>query len=1672
MADIPMVENPGEQQFEPAYGESSDVKAVAEDLKSKGFSKEDVQAMAETLPLNPTALGSLMKEYDSGFFDNTAEDTSFFDQSPDSSPVPPLLAAERATLVTVQADGLEGLNTDVVRSVQSELEVYGYSAYEKQARAQVREQLKAPLTDAALDTFELQTPADAQELAGTVRDEAQAVDARDEIADLIVGTLDSLPRGYDVFYQDIVNQTLADRAMSSIIDSQVKTEWDQASVSDIVLDFGEAVFGGQIVTSRAFQTEVLDKLGLTSGSASEYVFKSDDVNALHNYVRAGKNAEDQLDRLEEIVQIVSDTNSPLGENIVYRMDFLTNLRNELEKQGAGAGVAVFDDIFDVAEVGFLAKAASKATQAIGAKLFGSIASANKSLTPDDVQYLQGVMQDVVDSLAPSQGRVHAKGKIGVTEIRGNAARTEQGSLLDAIATNNPEALRTVLNASEESGQDVLQNLGVTPEGFVARLTPTGSVSNGVSYASTEKFNKLQQVSSFDYSALNNTREEFNRLTQGQNISDILTEAELEGATVRAIQKVHTLSGGTLHPHKSWEALELEDDVIKARAIFGKDAESGYDSIQDAQAAMRNLFSDQGRITAQVRGRQGQYELDELEGIPETDIEYFVDTTVEHQVTSRDVNPLEGKVDSYLPFHSYLVPFSQRVEREVVDSALAYTDKASRISQVMQEFTAPIGKLRGKKERDQWVRLLTHGDEHGVVFSKAAAREMLGQMSDRVWEAYVGTRSFYDGMAIIRNKAHRAGLSERGFKGVRDLADDKGNVFGLPMVQRPRIVREVTEDSLQEVQGTKIYDAESGVSVDLTDSYLDSVYDSGMVVIKNHRPVRANGELFDFSVVRADRVTDLPHKTMNTRKGHIDLNYLGEDGFFTRYIGRLFGTGHKGGTGAKVMRTGSAVRNGVSVEHKEVVGIYRDTKQAQQAVEDLGGTDDLEVISTREAVSDLGVDDAGTMSHVPSHARGRGQRLLGPSGHAEVADVEESLGRALAEARRFTGLDSVNVLKNKFLRTYGRYLEDVKNGFPEDFARTRWRDRDKPEVQAKIRDAKAYHAYIKNQENALTGTIQVKWLEDLRASVAAWKMEGGAFQEFIGTAAQSFLDKDFVKIGTQLTAGVFIAARPLYQTLANAAQSAFLFAQNPVRFSTYTVPNTISVLTALMLRDTRQGALATKVLAKPMGMQADEFSTYLQNMKDSGMLSTAMVDDLFGLFDSNMKVIAGRNSLRSSEFWKSMLPGGGLGGRAMSAAMAPQRVSTDLSNVMAYVHATAKFKKDNPYVSVNSPLGKRTILGEARRLTYTQNRADQFTYQQNLLSVQLQFMQHVHKMFLNLVVDPTVNVASLGKLSLSRKGTNPWGGTFAQSALTLGTITAMFGLESKLSGKDSVPLTEALQEAGASPDMIDVFMDGVLGKVTEEVYGEELDLASRFSPIGFVQSTLGLMFTHDGALNLAGPAGSLWKTMGNMAEISKAYWSDGEISDEEGALLMNEAAKVFAGLNDYERYQVAMNFGEYRTSSGRKIADISTEAAIPILFSVPPKAVQRYYDTLDEVMDVQRYTQNVVRSVNSYVLNTMNDQAWESITSEDVARNMAKGFRLIDAAFAENPAAALEAKNKLAKEFIRPESDFMQKYAVKLAGRLSPADAVTRLKQMQQNNPEVTDVTNQLIEVLQSKLEEE
>lgn len=66
MADIPMVEDGQQGGFQKAYRNEPDVAALAADLKSKGYTREQIEAEADNLPINRDMLSRLMAEYDDG----------------------------------------------------------------------------------------------------------------------------------------------------------------------------------------------------------------------------------------------------------------------------------------------------------------------------------------------------------------------------------------------------------------------------------------------------------------------------------------------------------------------------------------------------------------------------------------------------------------------------------------------------------------------------------------------------------------------------------------------------------------------------------------------------------------------------------------------------------------------------------------------------------------------------------------------------------------------------------------------------------------------------------------------------------------------------------------------------------------------------------------------------------------------------------------------------------------------------------------------------------------------------------------------------------------------------------------------------------------------------------------------------------------------------------------------------------------------------------------------------------------------------------------------------------------------------------------------------------------------------------------------------------------------
>jgi hypothetical protein len=369
--------------------------------------------------------------------------------------------------------------------------------------------------------------------------------------------------------------------------------------------------------------------------------------------------------------------------------------------------------------------------------------------------------------------------------------------------------------------------------------------------------------------------------------------------------------------------------------------------------------------------------------------------------------------------------------------------------------------------------------------------------------------------------------------------------------------------------------------------------------------------------------------------------------------------------------------------------------------------------------------------------------------------------------------------------------------------------------------------------------------------------------------------------------------------------------------------------------------------------------------------------------------------------------------------------------------------------------------------WNQNRTDQFAYQQNAASMQLMFVQHVHRMYNDLIVDPALRTFTGNKVGISMDGTNPYARTWAESAKTMFMMTGLFGagvypLFDEVKGE----IGDVLLDKGISKEAVSYFLDGVVAKGVENAVGERMNVQSRFSPEGALKTTVEMMFTNDGGFQLGGPVASLWGTGRKLTRMGEAYWN-AEPMDQAVwlRLIQATAASVTSGTNDVFRAYAAANIGEYVDSSGRPIAEVTDTSWIPILFSVPPASVESYYDTRSQTFDAEKQMLEVAKVANRMATSMIADVPEGQLNGDLLLDAMVQGMRAIELLSGSNVIQAQEAKRVFATQLVFESEGVLLKHADKITGVLSTDQAKEALKKLQNDNPEIKDGIQFLLDAL-------
>lgn len=1640
---------------------------------------------------------------DASFFEEAVvEDSTYFEDLPMIKPPKPAhIAAEAGFLGSIAVNGgvTPGIESDVL-SIRQELQTNGDSGtYDKIVRDEVRSYTKevsdtATVPDLVDPVIQSGDPKKATEFVQDMQMEKASVEVSDPRALMVSTAMEQLTpaqREIAADFSSVYGEVLYSQAADQMLNQGLEDALDKSDF----LDWAGALLNpAQPLTSRADQKEIGAFLAEELGEEfnfSDYAFKSEHLELFDKYLTDKSLTVQQLnDRLDSLRSFITTLNEKDDVNPVYTMEILDWAQYQLENSRAPEGAVVTDALdIGVPVAGFLGVLKGVGKWA-GLKLFGRAAKASGRMTTQDAEAITMQIDEIM-------GQMHPKPRVKV-DTQGRV-RKGGGSLADALNNGNPLVFRKMLSEGLKQDPDAGLYYGLDKEALATNIVPDpaskrkGMHTNVLNGSSRNR----NGVSEYDTTYDSQARQNFNKEFQDTNSIDLMSPAERQKVVSSEIEQIAKRSRGTLHAADT-EVLGEDNGDLVVRSLFGESVDGGYQSSADAKKAAKFLFGEEYRIMAKPNGVSG--DIVEAKDLPEGEYEYFVQSEMRMTPSGREADVFQHNIFTpKVPFPSYLVPWSKRLNKDLFDGISAFTDKGNRLTGLMTEMLEPVLKLNDWNKAD-WTRLLMHGDENGMEFTRAQAKDFLGkEISNNLWKAYTGTRDYYNTLADIRQKSVYTTLKPLGFRTAygRDgvfMDMNKDPVHLRPLTNPTKVGKRPDEPTLdlEQVWGKKIYDTRTDQITDLTDDLLKRLEDGGDTVIaRTSRPAEfVQDQEFDFVLVKAGDLKPLKRRPMNLRTGHVDRNYKGEDTAFTQFLNRVSGKEvHTGGTGWRISKEVTRNIGGEEIPDQRVVALTADKAQADELAGELD-FDELQKLQpgqeyrspyrverTREASFELGLDNAGTFSNLPAHARKRGENVLGPNGLAEVESIEDSLSKSVGEIRRTLAQPILDIQRSRFMQTYGDFIENANDGFQPLWDQIQWKNKVSSAV---ISDAQQYHDSIVNFANSVTGKERARFMQKLAVYADGLREKQGLFQQKLGKGLRDIVDSQLGNSVQQITATFFIAARPLFQVLANSYQSAFLFVQNPARFTAQTLPRALVTMIGMNADKLKLGSKGMDALAKAFGsvsgdvnMTGKQFSDYLDGMRQSGMFSTKVADDIFSVLTEGQAIEAGRHSVGSRAFWKRMMPvpGSGALDRAGRVAMIPQRMSTDLTNFLAYTHSTNRVIAERGIDALNSKAGKNRIVADARRLTFNQNRADQFTYQQNLLGIQLQFIQHVHRMWNDMIADPALRLASANKLKLSEDGTNLYAQGWAQSFTTLAGLSGMFGVEWMLPDTTEGNIRTWMDEKGVNKEIISGVMDGYVSLALENMFGEKIQSEDRLSPIGMATTTFDMMFTNDGGLALGGPAGSLWEMGGSVARIGRSYLSPQGLSYGQATKMMQRALpKMFAGARDFEKAMIAMNLEEYRDSNGRKIADVADTSWIPVLFSLSPEKVNDYYDSLDDVYAQRDLIDTIAKDVNKYVLSELNTIPKEQLSTDKLLEMYDEGMQLASAMAHKNPGIQEEVRKQLLQLSMNPGEGFLAQHIDKIVRFTPIPKAVLHLERLKEKYPNAEQFIQEQIDDLKEQHE--
>tara|TARA_R110002073_G_scaffold314653_1_gene487013 strand:- start:1151 stop:6265 length:5115 start_codon:yes stop_codon:yes gene_type:complete len=674
---------------------------------------------------------------------------------------------------------------------------------------------------------------------------------------------------------------------------------------------------------------------------------------------------------------------------------------------------------------------------------------------------------------------------------------------------------------------------------------------------------------------------------------------------------------------------------------------------------------------------------------------------------------------------------------------------------------------------------------------------------------------------------------------------------------------------------KVYDIKTKKDV-----LVESLDPSQTVIKLDKAIIDKSGEYRRLVISNKKDIKELPAIVLNQRAGHIDRFYKE--------------------TGWTVKTPVSRIVDGVEEKSFTTTHIVKTEEQAKKATADLLEKEGVEATYTRARENkDLdgiyGDESSVQYGYAGVHTKQRGEILRGSDGQeaAETLGVLESLSRTIGSVERQLDVDIINSLRSRFLKQFENYFKNKSgtsySGKFEDMIDTSGIPTD---VAQK---AKQWHNYIEGISKVQEGE-GYKIINNFMKN----NVKMGVDSQSISGAIQNF--------ATQMV----IVGRPIFQIIQNTAQLIYVAEKYPVEM-VHTVKNLIPTL--LSLKNTTPENI--KNLAKAMGIDEKLARNFIEEIKNNGLWdAVGMSDDFMRLVQKNSLDAASTKKGNAFNVSKNLVMS------AFTASKAGQEGVIKLVNLAAYM---SEFQKSVIKNGKKFDASTKTDMSfNAQKITQTQNSVNQFDYQSksSLLSPMFQFTQHVHKLYLDLIVDPVLKLTkdpvlkALGKEVPER--VSPLASSYLQATGSLIATYAIFGPQGIFGGLLGSKVEDAINQI-ENPIAREALQGNIMNQVINSSvnamgFEGQVDFSSKMHPASVVDTFYDYHvkeFALNGTLAATGAAGYVVGVLGKTANAVYAIsGAEGFEFDEKASHIIDEVLSNVAGISDYQRAYMSYHLGNY------------------------------------------------------------------------------------------------------------------------------------------------------------------